>query len=102
MVTAHVEVGKKLFCIEWKNQRKMSVFDAENETWQVVALPLSGSSRAGFQFGKLNGKLLLFSSQEETGHSTLLYDPEAAPGRQWITSEVKLSGSCVCSVTITA
>jgi N-acetylneuraminic acid mutarotase len=102
MVTAHVEVGKKLFCIEWKNQRKMSMFDAENETWEVVALPLSGSSRAGFQFGKLNGKLLLFSSQEETGHGTLLYDPEAAPGRQWKTSEIKLSGSCVCSVTITA
>lgn len=60
MVTAHVEVGKKLFCIEWKNQRKMSVFNAEEDTWEVVALPLSGSSRAGFQFGKLSGKLLLF------------------------------------------
>ncbi|CAF2138689.1 unnamed protein product [Brassica napus] len=102
MVTAHVEVGKKLFCMEWKNQRKMSVFNAEDDTWEVVALPLSGSSSAGFQFGKLNGKLLLFSSQEETGHSTLLYDPEAAPGRQWQTSEIKLSGSCVCSVTIIA
>ncbi|KAL1216441.1 F-box/kelch-repeat protein [Cardamine amara subsp. amara] len=101
MVTAHVEVGKKLFCIDWKNQRKMSVFNAEEETWEVVALPLSGSSRAGFQFGKLSGKLLLFSSQEETGHGTLLYDPEAAPGAQWKTSEIKLSGSCVCSVTIT-
>ncbi|KAH0875302.1 hypothetical protein HID58_072664 [Brassica napus] len=102
MVTAHVEVGKKLFCIDWKNQRKMSVFNAEDETWEVVALPLSGSSRAGFQFGKLNGKLLLFSSQEEAGRSTLLYDPDAAPGKQWMTSEIKLSGPCVCSVTITA
>ncbi|KAJ4866184.1 F-box/kelch-repeat protein [Raphanus sativus] len=102
MVTAHVEVGKKLFCIDWKNQRKMSVFNAEDETWEVVALPLSGSSRAGFQFGKLSGKLLLFSSQGETGHSTLLYDPDAAPGKQWKTSEIKLSGPCVCSVTITA
>ncbi|XP_010511677.1 PREDICTED: F-box/kelch-repeat protein At1g67480 [Camelina sativa] len=102
MVTAHVEVGTKLFCIDWKNQRKMSVFNAEDETWEVVALPLSGSSRAGFQFGKLSGKLLLFSSQEGTGHNTLLYDPDAAPGTQWKTSEIKLSGSCVCSVTITA
>ncbi|CAN6937631.1 unnamed protein product [Brassica oleracea] len=102
MVTAHVEVGKKLFCIDWKNQRKMSVFNAEDETWEVVALPLSGSSGAGFQFGKLNGKLLLFSSQEEAGRITLLYDPDAAPGKQWMTSEIKLSGPCVCSVTITA
>ncbi|KAG7586132.1 Kelch-type beta propeller [Arabidopsis thaliana x Arabidopsis arenosa] len=102
MVTAHVEVGKKLFCIDWKNQRKMSVFNAEDETWEVVALPLSGSSRAGFQFGKLSGKLLLFSSQEETGQCTLVYDPDASPGTQWKTSEIKLSGSCVCSVTITA
>ncbi|CAN8238632.1 unnamed protein product [Cochlearia groenlandica] len=104
MVTSHVEVGQKLFCMDWKNQRKMSVFNAEDETWEVVALPLSGSSRAGFQFGKLSGKLLLFSSsQDETGgHNTLLYDPDGAPGRQWKPSEIKLSGSCVCSVTITA
>ncbi|WZZ68199.1 hypothetical protein YC2023_079569 [Brassica napus] len=102
MVTANVEIGKKLFCIDWKNQRKMSVFNAEDETWEVVALPLSGSSRAWFQFGKLNGKLLLFSSQEEAGRSTLLYDPDAAPGKQWKTSEIKMSGPCVCSVTITA
>ncbi|KAF2608315.1 hypothetical protein F2Q68_00046009 [Brassica cretica] len=43
MVTAHVEVGKKLFCIDWKNQRKMSVFNAEDETWEVCDPPHAAS-----------------------------------------------------------
>ncbi|XP_010531614.1 PREDICTED: F-box/kelch-repeat protein At1g67480-like [Tarenaya hassleriana] len=102
MVTAHAVMGEKLFCIQWKNQRKMLVFKPEEDSWEAVALPLSGSSRAGFQLGKLGGKLLLFPSQEETSFSTLLYDPKADPGSEWKTSDIKPSGSCLCSVSIAA
>ncbi|XP_010556158.1 PREDICTED: F-box/kelch-repeat protein At1g67480-like [Tarenaya hassleriana] len=101
MVTAHAEMGEKLFCIQWKNQRKMVVFNPEDESWDEVDIPLSGSSRAGFQFGKLGGKLLLFPSREENSHNTLLYDPNADPAAEWKTSQIKPFGSCVCSVTIT-
>ncbi|KAL5973037.1 hypothetical protein ACLOJK_039844 [Asimina triloba] len=102
MVTAHAVVGKKLFCMEWKNQRKLAIFDPEDNSWKMVPVPLTGSSRVGFRFGIFDGKLLLFSAEEEPGYRTLLYDPDAAPGKEWETSEIKPSGLCLCSVTIKA
>lgn len=100
MVTAHAVLGNKLFCIEWKNQRKLAIFDSEDNSWKMVPVPVTGSSSIRFQFGILYGKLLLFSLQEGPGSNTLLYDPNAAPGSDWQTSNIKLSGLCVCSVTI--
>lgn len=102
MVTAHAVVGKKLFCMEWKNQRKLAIFNPEDSSWKMVPVPLAGSSNIGFRFGILGGKLLLFSLQEEPGYNTLLYDPNAAPGSEWQTSDIKPSGLCLCSVTIKA
>ncbi|KAJ4960150.1 hypothetical protein NE237_020060 [Protea cynaroides] len=102
MVTAHAVLGKKLFCMEWKNQRKLAIFNAIDNSWKMVPVPLTGSSRIGFQFGILDGKLLLFSLEKEPDFRTLLYDPEAAPGSEWLTSEIKPSGLCLCSVTIKA
>ncbi|GLT48043.1 hypothetical protein SLA2020_216850 [Shorea laevis] len=102
MVTAHAVLGKKLFCMEWKNQRKLVIFNSEDNSWKMVPVPLTGSSNIGFRFGSLDGKLLLFSLQEEPGFNTLLYDPNAAPGSEWQTSDIKPSGSCICSVTIKA
>ncbi|XP_077250307.1 F-box/kelch-repeat protein At1g67480-like [Tasmannia lanceolata] len=102
MVTAHAVLGKKLFCMEWKNQRKLVIFNPIDDSWKMVPVPLTGSSRVGFRFGILNGKLLLFSLEEEPGYQTLLYDPEAAPGSEWQTSMLKPSGLCLCSVTIQA
>ncbi|KAL5539655.1 hypothetical protein UlMin_044341 [Ulmus minor] len=102
MVTAHAVVEKKLFCMEWKNQRKLAIFNPEDNSWKMVQVPLTGSTSIGFRFGILEGKLLLFSLQEEAGYQTLLYDPKAAPGSEWQTSQIKPSGSCLCCVTIKA
>lgn len=102
MVTAHAVVGKKLFCMEWKNQRKLAIFDSEDNSWKMVSVPVTGSSSIRFQFGILNGKLLLFSLRDDPGYSTLLYDPNATSGSEWQTSGIKPSGSCLCSVTIKA
>lgn len=100
MVTAHAVVGKKLFCMEWKNQRKLSMFNPEDNSWKMVPVPLTGSSSIGFRFGIVDGKLLLFSLKNEPEYRTLLYDPNAAPGSEWKTSDIKPSGLCLCSVTI--
>lgn len=103
MVTAHAVLGKKLFCMEWKNQRKLAIFNPEDNSWKMVPVPVTGSSSIiGFRFGILDGKLLLFSLQEVPGYCTLLYDPNASPGSEWQTSEIKPSGLCLCSVTIKA
>lgn len=102
MVTAHAVIGKKLFCMEWKNQRKLAIFNPAGDSWKMVPVPLTGSSRVGFRFGILDGKLLLFALEEEPGFQTLIYDPEAAPGTEWKTSTLKPSGICLCSVTIKA
>ncbi|KAI4336592.1 hypothetical protein L6164_015102 [Bauhinia variegata] len=102
MVTAHAVLGKKLFCIEWKNQRKLAIFNPDDNSWKMVPLPLTGSSSIGFRFGILDEKLLLFSLVEEPGYRTLIYDPNATPGSEWQTSEIKPSGLCLCCVTIKA
>jgi len=102
MVTAHAVLGKNLFCMEWKNQRKLAIFTPDDNSWKMVPVPLTGSSCIGFRFGILDGKLLLFSLQDVPGYRTLLYDPNAAPGSEWQTSDIKPSGLCICSVTIKA
>ncbi|KAI3733365.1 hypothetical protein L6452_12808 [Arctium lappa] len=103
MVTAHAVVGKKLFCMEWKNQRKLAIFNPEDNSWKMASVPVIGSSSVGFRFGIMEDKLLLFSLEEEQGgFSTLLYDPNAAPGSEWQTSKIKPSGLCLCCVTIKA
>ncbi|XP_054787280.1 F-box/kelch-repeat protein At1g67480 [Prosopis cineraria] len=102
MVTAHAVLGKKLFCMEWKNQRKLAIFNPEDNSWKMVPVPLPGSSSIGFRFGILDEKLLLFSLEADPGYRTLLYDPSAAPGSEWQTSEIRPSGLCLCSVTIRA
>ncbi|XP_008806043.2 F-box/kelch-repeat protein At1g67480-like [Phoenix dactylifera] len=102
MVTSHAVLGKKLFCMEWKNQRKLAIFNPVDSSWQKVPVPLTGSSAIGFRFGILDGKLLLFSLEEEPGYQTLLYDPNAPVGSEWQTSSLKPSGLCLCSVTIKA
>ncbi|KAH9624151.1 hypothetical protein KSS87_012814 [Heliosperma pusillum] len=102
MVTAHAVIGKKLFCIQWRDQRKLAIFNPEDNSWKMVPVPVTGSSSIGFRFGILDGKLLLFSLNKEPGYRTLLYDPEAAPGSEWKTTNIKPSGSCLCTVTIKA
>ncbi|GAV87814.1 F-box domain-containing protein/Kelch_1 domain-containing protein [Cephalotus follicularis] len=102
MVTAHAVVDKRLFCMEWKNQRKLAIFNPEDNSWKMVPVPLTGSTSIGFRFGIMDEKLLLFSLKEEPGYHTLLYDPKAAPGSEWQTSDIKPSGLCLCSVTIKA
>lgn len=102
MVTAHAVLGEKLFCMEWKNERKLAIFNPTDNSWKMVPVPLTGSLSIGFRFGMLDGKLLLFSLQEDPSYKTLLYNPNAAPGAEWQTSEIKPLGLCLCSVTIKA
>ncbi|KAL3655959.1 hypothetical protein CASFOL_000355 [Castilleja foliolosa] len=102
MVTAHAVLGERLCCMEWKNERKLAIFSPVDNSWKMVPVPVTGSSSVGFRFGILDGKLLLFSVQADPGYHTLLYDPEAAPGSEWRTSQIKPSGLCLCSVTIKA
>ncbi|KAK4399614.1 F-box/kelch-repeat protein [Sesamum angolense] len=79
MVTAHAVLGKKLCCMEWKNERKLAIFNPEDNSWKMVPVPVTGSSSVGFRFGILDGKLLLFSLQEYPAYHTLLYDPNCCP-----------------------
>ncbi|KAL3818683.1 hypothetical protein ACJIZ3_004588 [Penstemon smallii] len=102
MVTAHAVLDEKLCCMEWKNERKLTIFNPVDNSWKMVPVPVTGSSSIGFKFGILDGKLLLFSVQEDPCYRTLLYDPNAAPGSEWRTTEIKPSGSCLYSVTIKA
>ncbi|CAN1152420.1 F-box/kelch-repeat protein At1g67480 [Linum perenne] len=102
MVTAHAVLEKKLFCMEWKNQRKLSIFDPEDNSWRMVPIPLTGSSTVGFRFGILDGKLLLLAVKDESSYKTLVYDPKAPSGSEWGTCEIKPSGLCLCSVTVKA
>lgn len=102
MVVAHAVLDKKLFCIEWKNERKLAVFNVVDNSWQRVPLPLTGSITVGFCFGILNGNLLLFSTKFEPLFKTLVYDPNAMPGLEWRTIDIKPLGNCICSATITA
>ncbi|MQM13367.1 hypothetical protein Taro_046295 [Colocasia esculenta] len=102
MVTAHAVLDKRLFCMEWRNQRKLSIFDSADNSWKSVPIPLVGSMSVSFRFGILDGKLLLFSLEEEPQYQTLLYDPGAPSGAEWKTSSLKPSGLCLCSVTIKA
>nr|CAB3484274.1 unnamed protein product [Digitaria exilis] len=100
MVTSHAVLDKRLFCLEWKNQRSIAVFHPADNSWQRIPVPLTGSSSTRFCLGVLGKKVLLFSLQEEPGYQTLMYDPAAPTGCEWQTSELKPSGSCLCSVTI--
>ena len=102
MVTAHAVLGKKLYCMEWRNQRKLSIFNPEDSSWKTVSVPLTGNSSIEFRFGILDGKLLLFSLKEEPGYRTLVYDPNASPGSEWCASDIKPSAHCVRCVTIKA
>ncbi|EEC77152.1 hypothetical protein OsI_15607 [Oryza sativa Indica Group] len=100
MVTSHAVIDKRLFCIEWKNQRSLAIFNPSDSSWQKILVPLTGSSTTLFSLGVLDGKLLLFSQEEEPGYQTLMYDPTAPAGYEWHTSTLKPSGLCLCSVTI--
>ncbi|CAL9055670.1 F-box/kelch-repeat protein At1g67480-like [Musa acuminata AAA Group] len=103
MVTTHAMLGKKLFCMGWRNQRKLSIFDPVENSWHDVPVPVSGSSAIGFCFGIFGGKLLLFSVKNEPGYHTLSYDPDAPVGSEWQISSFKpWGGVCLCSVTIEA
>ncbi|KAG4170458.1 hypothetical protein ERO13_A12G148500v2 [Gossypium hirsutum] len=101
MVTTHAVVEKKLFCMEWKNPRNLAIFDPNDGSWKMVWVPLTGSTSVGFRFGILGGKLLLFTVEGGAhDYQTLSYDPNARPGSEWQTSNIKPSGLCLCSVTI--
>jgi N-acetylneuraminic acid mutarotase len=102
MVTAHAVLGSRLFCVEWKNQRRLAIFNPVDDSWHEAQIPLTGSSSVSFCFGILEGKLLLFSLEEEPGYRTLVYNPDAPAGSEWMTSAMRPPGICLNCVTIEA
>lgn len=101
MVLTHAIVEHELFCIEWKNDRKLAVFNATENSWKRVALPLAGSLSVGFCLANLCGKLLLFPTTE-VPCDTFVYDPRATSGSEWQTAEIRPPGTCICCTTIKA
>ncbi|KAI5073297.1 hypothetical protein GOP47_0011310 [Adiantum capillus-veneris] len=102
MVLAHAIVDQELFCIEWKNDRKLAVFNAAENLWKSVVLPLAGSLSVGFYLANVNGKLLLFPTSTESACDTLIYDPNASSGSEWQTAEIRPLGACLYCTTIEA
>lgn len=102
MVTAHAVLEGKLCCMEWKNERKLAIFDPIDNSWRKVPIPINGDASISFRFGILDGKLLLFPNHDDPGNHALSYNLNAAPGSEWEISEIKPSGVCLCSVTIKA
>ncbi|KAH9299382.1 hypothetical protein KI387_031064 [Taxus chinensis] len=102
MVVANAVLDSSLFCIEWKNDRQLAIFSAPDSSWKRIPVPLVGSMSVNFCFGILNRKLLLFSTKNDPYYKTLVYDPQAVPGSEWKTTDIRPLGTCLCSVTITA
>ncbi|XP_039821669.1 F-box/kelch-repeat protein At1g67480-like [Panicum virgatum] len=67
MATSHAILEKRLFCIEWKNQRSLATFNPADNSWERILVPLTGSSSTRFCLGVLGMKVLLFSLEEEPG-----------------------------------
>eukprot|EP00250_Pteridium_aquilinum_P014081 c21765_g1_i1 orf=591-1865(+) len=102
MVLTHAIVDQELFCIEWKNDRKLAVFNAAQNSWKRVVLPLAGSLSVGLSLADLSGKVLLFPTTTEVPCDTFVYDPHAASGSEWQTAEIRPVGTCMCCTTIEA
>ncbi|KAI5071005.1 hypothetical protein GOP47_0013256 [Adiantum capillus-veneris] len=102
MVLAHACLDKKVYCIEWKNERKLAVYDPAQNAWKSVPIPLTGSLSLGFCLGSFNGKILLFPRRTDSGCKTLVYDPNTSGSDDWQTSAVYPLGPCISCATITA
>ncbi|KAK8949479.1 F-box/kelch-repeat protein [Platanthera zijinensis] len=102
MVTAHAVLGKKLFCMEWRDQRVLAIFDPADNSWRKVPVPIVGSSAIRIRFGILGHRLMLFSLDGDPAYRTLIYDPAAPAGSEWRTSAIKPSRTCLSIVTIEA
>lgn len=102
MVLAHAVLDKKLYCIEWKNERKLVVYNPAENSWKNVPVPVTGSLSLGFCLCSLNGKLVLFPKRADPVCKTLIYDPNGARGVEWQTSAIRPLSSCMFCATITA
>ncbi|KAH7447235.1 hypothetical protein KP509_01G098100 [Ceratopteris richardii] len=102
MVLTHAIVDQELFCIEWKNDRKLAVFNAIDNSWKSVSVPLAGSCKMGFYLANVNEKLVLFPTSSEVPCDTLIYDPHAPSDCRWQTIEFKPLGTCICCTTLEA
>ncbi|KAH7331534.1 hypothetical protein KP509_20G039000 [Ceratopteris richardii] len=102
MILSHVLFDKKVYCIEWKNERKLAVYDPSSNNWKSVPIPLTGSLSLGFCLGILNGKVFLFPNRTGSGCRTLVYDPKMSKGLDWQTSAICPMGLCIDCVTIIA
>ncbi|GMH01504.1 hypothetical protein Nepgr_003343 [Nepenthes gracilis] len=94
--------GCKLLCMEWKDRRKLAICIPEDNPCKMVPVPLIGSSSIGHRFGMLNRKLPLLSMEKDLVYWTLSFDPDAASGSEWKTSNTKPAAPCLCCTTVAA
>ncbi|KAG6544154.1 hypothetical protein Mapa_014354 [Marchantia paleacea] len=101
MVLTHAVINDKIYCLEWKDERSLKVYNTADNTWTRILLPLPSNMRTSFCLGTLGGKLWLFPNTKITSE-TLVYNPEAARGSEWQTSPIKASGPCLGCAALTA
>ncbi|BBN16655.1 hypothetical protein MPTK1_7g08240 [Marchantia polymorpha subsp. ruderalis] len=101
MVLTHAVINDKIYCLEWKDERSLKVYNTADNTWTRILLPLPSNMRTSFCLGTVGGKLWLFPNSKITSE-TLVYNPEAARGSEWQTSPLKASGPCFGCAALTA
>jgi hypothetical protein len=102
MVLTHAVVNKKIFCIEWKDDRSLRSYDTAMNQWTKVSLPLPCKARAGFSMSTYGGRLQFFPTTVNPYYQTMVYDPEAPKGAEWQTTPIKARGAVLSCATMTA
>ncbi|KAL2611030.1 hypothetical protein R1flu_022722 [Riccia fluitans] len=92
LVLTHAVIADKIYCVQWKDERTIKVYNTSNNTWTKVQIPLPGKVRESFSLGTYGGKLFMFLSSNRIG--TLVYNPEAAEGSRWEPLDTIRSGPC--------
>ncbi|KAJ7565148.1 hypothetical protein O6H91_02G050100 [Diphasiastrum complanatum] len=103
MVLTHAALSEQLYCIEWKDERKLVLYNAFDKAWKRIAMPLARSTRSSFRLTNVNGKLFFLSAADSPSYKTLVYDPHASKGKEWQTSAIiKPAGKCLGCLSIAA
>ncbi|KAL2611091.1 hypothetical protein R1flu_022783 [Riccia fluitans] len=102
MVLTHAVIKDKIYCMEWKDERSLKVYNTTDNTWTKVHIPLPCKVRENFCLGTFRGKLLLFPSSSSKSIRTLMFNPEAAEGSEWEPTDISGTGPCLGCAALTA
>ncbi|KAL3682285.1 hypothetical protein R1sor_000307 [Riccia sorocarpa] len=100
MVLTHAVIKDKIYCMEWKDERSLKVYNTTDNTWTKIHIPIPCKVRENFCLGTFRGKLMLFPSSKSIG--TLMYNPEAAAGSEWEPTDICGPGPCLGCAALTA